>query len=64
MAQKLRAFEGCAEEQSTVARIVERLKRELINGTIGPDSLTVESQIGLRFGVSKTPAREAPGPPQ
>ena len=59
MTQKLRALERGAEEQSTVARIVEGLKRELINGTLGPDTLIVESQIGLRFGVSKTPAREA-----
>ena len=59
MAQKLRSIERGAEEQSTVARIVEGLKRELINGTLGPDTLIVESQIGLRFGVSKTPAREA-----
>jgi DNA-binding GntR family transcriptional regulator len=59
MSQKLRAVERGAEERSTVARIVEGLKRELINGTLGPDTLLVESQIGLRFGVSKTPAREA-----
>lgn len=59
MTQKLRALERGAEEQSTVSRIVEGLKRELINGTLGPDTLIVESQIGLRFGVSKTPAREA-----
>jgi DNA-binding GntR family transcriptional regulator len=47
------------EEHSTVARIVEALKRDLISGAIGPDTLIVESQIGARFGVSKTPAREA-----
>jgi DNA-binding GntR family transcriptional regulator len=57
MARKARARGD--EEHSTVGRIVEALKRELINGTLGPDTLIVESQIGTRFGVSKTPAREA-----
>lgn len=57
MARKARARGG--EEYSTVGRIVEALKRELINGTLGPDTLIVESHIGTRFGVSKTPAREA-----
>jgi DNA-binding GntR family transcriptional regulator len=57
MARKARARGG--EEHSTVGRIVDALKRELINGTLGPDTLIVESQIGTRFGVSKTPAREA-----
>ncbi len=47
------------EEYSAVTRIVEALKKELISGTLGPDTLIVESQIGKRFGVSKTPAREA-----
>ena len=50
---------GHSEEQSTAARIVEALKRDLINGTLGSETLIVESQIGARFGVSKTPAREA-----
>ena len=59
MAQKARTRERGIEEQSTVTRIVESLKRELINGKLGPDTMIVESQIGLRFGVSKTPAREA-----
>lgn len=47
------------EEYSTVTRIVEALKKDLISGTLSPDTVIVESQIGKRFGVSKTPAREA-----
>jgi DNA-binding GntR family transcriptional regulator len=57
--QKRRVRARSGEEHSTVARIVEALKRDLINGTLGPETLIVESQIGARFGVSKTPAREA-----
>lgn len=59
MTRKKQATYRSGEEQSTVTRIVESLKRQLINGTLAPDTLIVESQIGLRFGVSKTPAREA-----
>lgn len=58
-ARKRQVRTGRQEEHSTVARIVESLKRDLINGTLGADTLIVESQIGARFGVSKTPAREA-----
>ena len=47
------------EEYSAVTRIVEALKKELISGVLSPDTLIVESQIGKRFGLSKTPAREA-----
>jgi DNA-binding GntR family transcriptional regulator len=53
------ARKGPAEEHSTTARIVETLKRDLIAGTLAADTLIVEAQIGARFGVSKTPAREA-----
>ena len=51
--------QASSDEHSASARIVEALKKDLINGTLGPDALIVESQIGARFGVSKTPAREA-----
>ncbi len=47
------------EEYSAASRIVEALKKELISGVLSPDTLIVESQVGKRFGVSKTPAREA-----
>jgi DNA-binding GntR family transcriptional regulator len=57
--QKRRVRARTGEGHSTVTRIVEALKRELINGALGPDTMIVESQIGARFGVSKTPAREA-----
>jgi DNA-binding GntR family transcriptional regulator len=57
MAHKAQARGG--EEHSAVTRIVEALKKELINGALSPDTLIVETQIGKRFGVSKTPAREA-----
>ena len=57
--QKRRAQARGGEEHSTVARIVEALKRDMISGVIGSEALIVESQIGARFGVSKTPAREA-----
>lgn len=50
---------AAAEEHTMAVRIVETLKRDLINGTLAPDQLIVEAQIGARFGVSKTPAREA-----
>ena len=50
---------GGGEEHSAVTRIVEALKKELINGSLSPDTLIIETQIGKRFGVSKTPAREA-----
>ena len=56
---KKRRTPGAVEEHTTVFRIVETLKRDLINGTLAPDTLMVEAQIGARFGVSKTPAREA-----
>ena len=46
-------------ESSAVTRIVHVLKKELISGVLRPDAHIVESQIGKRFGVSKTPAREA-----
>jgi DNA-binding GntR family transcriptional regulator len=59
LVRKRRAHGGRSEEHSTAARIVEALKRDLINGTLGSETLIVESQIGARFGVSKTPAREA-----
>ena len=58
MARKPQA-RGGSEEYSAVTRIVEALKKELINGSLSPDTLIVETQIGKRFGVSKTPAREA-----
>lgn len=57
--QKRRPRARGGEEHSNVGRIVETLKRELISGVLGPETLLVESQIGARFGVSKTPAREA-----
>ncbi|MCL4186683.1 MAG: GntR family transcriptional regulator [Rhodobacteraceae bacterium] len=41
------------------ARIVELMKREIVNGTIGPDEVVIESALAARFGVSKTPVREA-----
>lgn len=47
------------EDQSISNRILESLKRELINGTLAPGAVIVEAQVGARFGVSKTPAREA-----
>ena len=53
------ARRGPVEEHSTAARIVGTLKRDLIAWTLAPDTLIVEAQIGARFGVSKTPAREA-----
>jgi len=58
MGQRVQLGRG-GEEYSAVARIVEALKKEVINGTLSPDALIVESQVGKRFGVSKTPAREA-----
>jgi len=58
MMRKARRRRG-GEEHSAVTRIVEVLKKELINGTLSADTLIVETQIGKRFGVSKTPAREA-----
>lgn len=58
MARKAQARRG-GEEHSAVTRIVEALKKELISGVLSPDTLVVELQIGKRFGVSKTPAREA-----
>lgn len=57
--QQKRAAKKKPEDQSLANRIVETLKRELINGTLAPESVIVEGQIGARFGVSKTPAREA-----
>lgn len=57
--QKNVARQGAVEEHSMAVRIVETLKRDLINGTLAPDTLIVEAQVGARFGVSKTPAREA-----
>jgi DNA-binding GntR family transcriptional regulator len=59
MGRKAHTRKPGGEEYSAVARIVEGLKKELINGILSPDTLIVESQIGRRFGVSKTPAREA-----
>lgn len=48
------------EEDQTIAnRILKTLKWELINGALAPGSVIVEAQVGARFGVSKTPAREA-----
>ena len=41
------------------ARIVEMIKRDIVNGTIGADEMVVESALAARFGVSKTPVREA-----
>jgi len=48
-----------AVELPASIRIVEALKKDLITGALQPGSLIVESQVGARFGVSKTPAREA-----
>lgn len=59
MERKTVARQSGGEEHSAAVRIVEALKRDLINGTLAPDTLIVEAQIGARFGVSKTPAREA-----
>ncbi|MDB5601975.1 MAG: transcriptional regulator, GntR family [Xanthobacteraceae bacterium] len=59
MERKGAARQKVVEEHTTAVRIVDALKRDLINGTLAPDTLIVESQIGARFGVSKTPAREA-----
>lgn len=59
MERKNVARQGAGEEHTTAVRIVETLKRDLIKGTLAPDTLIVEAQIGARFGVSKTPAREA-----
>jgi DNA-binding GntR family transcriptional regulator len=41
------------------ARIVEMMRRDIVNGTIGPDEVVVEQALAARFGVSKTPVREA-----
>jgi DNA-binding GntR family transcriptional regulator len=57
--QKVVVRERASEEHTASARIVEALKRDLIDGTLPPGTLIVEAQIGARFGVSKTPAREA-----
>lgn len=44
---------------SAADRIIEALKRDLITGVLEPGTLIIEAQVGARFGVSKTPAREA-----
>ena len=46
--QKRRVRARSGEEHSTVARIVEALKRDLINGTLGPETLIVESRTRAR----------------
>jgi DNA-binding GntR family transcriptional regulator len=41
------------------ARVYEDLKRQIINMELAPGEPINEAEIALRFGVSKTPLREA-----
>jgi DNA-binding GntR family transcriptional regulator len=51
---------GLREGQVRIAHeIYARLKSEILRGTIEPGSLLSESKLARRFGVSRTPVREA-----
>lgn len=41
------------------SRIVYDLSQEIIRGELGPDSALAEEQLAERFGVSRTPIRQA-----
>jgi DNA-binding GntR family transcriptional regulator len=40
-------------------RVYRRLRQDILTLTLGPGQLVVESELAQRFGVSKTPVREA-----
>lgn len=44
---------------SLVELTVDRLRREILGGTLGPGERLVEEQITKRFGISRAPLREA-----
>jgi DNA-binding GntR family transcriptional regulator len=44
---------------STQARVVEALRRAIVNGELGPRSQVSESALAAVFGTSRTPIREA-----
>lgn len=59
MSRKTADARSPAVELPASIRIVEALKKDLITGALQPGTMIIESQVGARFGVSKTPAREA-----
>ena len=45
--------------RSKASIVFESLREEILNGTMGPNERLVERDLVERFGVSKTPVREA-----
>jgi len=48
-----------AKPQNLHTRIYEKLKSQIINFTLKPGQKLQDRQLGLQFGVSRTPVREA-----
>ena len=42
-----------------VAAIRDRLREAIVTGSLGPDTISTQSQLADAFGVSRTPMREA-----
>lgn len=53
------AYDIGLESSSLVELTVDRLRREILGGALGPGERLVEEQVTRRFGISRAPLREA-----
>jgi DNA-binding GntR family transcriptional regulator len=53
------AYDVGLESSSLVELTVDRLRREILGGALGPGERLVEEQVTRRFGISRAPLREA-----
>ena len=48
-----------AKRQSMTEKVLEALREDIINGVYEENDMITEAEISEKFGVSKTPSREA-----
>jgi DNA-binding GntR family transcriptional regulator len=51
--------DGTLEATSLVQLSVQRLRRDILGGTLAPGERIIEEQLTQRFGISRAPLREA-----